>query len=371
MMISGKRRYWRAMLAIVVGGAIVFLVKYYTDVWQKSVSEVLPEVRAVSIKEEKVAVEKEYIGYVTPINAVDVYPYLNGFVSEVMVQGGQNVKVGDELVKIRPEEYIATLEEAKAAEMKAKADFVYAQNYYERIKKAGVKAVSKTEIDNAEAKFEASKGALAQAKAAVEKAEVNLGYTVITATIDGVVGNVELSVGDYITPQNKLFSIVQTDPTRVVFSISDKDYLEEINLSQMFAGEQINLRLSDGSEYEHEGDFKYADNSMDKSTNAIAVYADFTNPDRKLVDNSYVTVIVKRQYSGVVVPKDLVKLVPDGAEVNVADGNVVKPYLVSILNEYGDKYILRNNFGKNLLLVLDKVTVNKDEQKMKILKEGD
>ena len=364
------RRYGRGLAAVAVVVAAIVIVRHVISVRSGREDEVLEEIRAAPIKEISVEAKKQYIGYVTPINEVDVYSYINGFVDEVLVKGGQSVRAGEELVKIKPEEYVAALNEALATEEKAEADFNYAQNYYERMKRAGTKAISQTELDSAEAKYLAAKGNLAQAKAAVERAKINFGYTTIRATINGVIGTVGLSVGDYVSPQKRLFNIVQTDPIRIVFAISDKDYLEENRHEEMFDGEKIKLVLADGNEYEHQGFFEYADNAMDRTTNAIAVYARFANPQEKLVDNAYVTVEVEKQYVGVAVAKDLVTLLPEGAEVNVVvEGDVVKPHITEILTEYEDKYILQNNFKSGDKLVLDKVTVAKEGRKMKVVEE--
>lgn len=369
-MINGEiRRYWRSLLAVIIVVVVMIVVKHYVSSTADGKNGELSEVKVIPITETSIVAEKKYIGYVTPINEVVVYPYISGFISEVLVDGGQKVKVGDELIKIKPEEYIAELNEAIATAESAEADFNYAKNYYERMEKAGVKAVSQTELDNARAKYLAAQGAWKQSEAAIEKARVNLEYTVLKSTIDGVVGAVSLTAGDFVSPQNKLFNIVQTDPMRIVFSISDKDYLAENRHSEMFEGEKISLKLADGSEYQYEGKFAYADNAMDRATNAIAMYADFPNPKKELVDNAYVTVVVSKQYSGVAVAKNLVTLLPEGAEVNVAVGDIVRPHLTEILAEHQDKYIVKNNFKKDEALVIDEVTVGREGQKMKIVEE--
>lgn len=133
-----------------------------------------------------------------------------------------------------------------------------------------------------------------QAKAALAEAQVNYDYTVIRATIDGVVGDVPLSKGDYVSPENVLLTVIQYNPIRVVFSITDKDYLEEAGRPEMFAGETLRLKLADGAVYPQTGTFGYVDNQIDKSTNSIAVYADFANPDKRLVANAYVNVLVEK-----------------------------------------------------------------------------
>lgn len=355
------------MVAVVAAAAGWWFWRYYHSAPSTELSAVSAQVHAVPVVEKTVTVEKKYIGYVTPVNDVEVRPYINGFISEVAVEGGQDLRKGDKLLVIEQSEYKAALDAAEAAAAKAEADFNYARDYYRRIKKAGTKAVSQTETDNAKAQFLSAQAAWAGAKASAEQARVNFGYTVISSTIDGVAGNVALTPGDYVSPQSLLLTVVQTDPMRVVFSISDKDYLEESRKKVMFDGEKIRLRLADGSLYPRAGKFRYSDNKIDRSTNAIAVYADFENPERLLADNAYVTVLVEKQYRGVPVAKDLVNLQSDGSFVYAADGDVVKKHPVEILSEYGNNYVLKNNFAAGMLLVTDKITLRGAERKMDVI----
>ena len=367
---SETRRYGLGLAVVVIIIALAVIIKYAVSGKNISDRQNLVEVSVEPIEEVKVTAKKRYIGYVIPINDVDVYPFISGFVEEIYVQGGQQVKSGDKLLKIKPDEYEAALKEALATEESAKADFDYAEKYYERMEKAGTKAVSVTELENARAKYFAAKGALAQAKAEVDRAQVNLGYTLISATIDGVIGTVGLSQGDYVSPQKQLFSIVQTDPIRIVFAISDKDYLAENKQEKMFDKEKIRLVLADGSRYEHEGFFEYTDNAIDRKTNSIAVYAKFANPQKQLVDNAYVTVEVEKQYTGVAVAKQLVLLEPEGAKVDVVRGDEIKAHMTTILTEDNDKYILQNNFENGDELVIEKSAPTKDGQKVKIIEKG-
>lgn len=231
----------------------------------------------------------------TPVHDVSVRPYISGFVDEIRVKGGSEVKAGDVMVIIDQAEYKAKLDAAKAAVAQAEASFNNSSVYYQRMQKAGARAVSKTELDNAKASFLSAEAALEQAKAALAEAQVNYDYTVIRATIDGVVGDVPLSKGDYVSPENVLLTVIQYNPIRVVFSITDKDYLEEAGRPEMFADETLRLKLADGAVYPQAGTFGYVDNQIDKSTNSIAVYADFANPDKRLVANAYVNVLVEKK----------------------------------------------------------------------------
>lgn len=356
-------------VVLIVAG--YFAWQHYKKMPETAEEAVERTVSAAPLIEREAEVEKNYIGYVTPVHDVSVRPYISGFVDEIRVKGGSEVKAGDVMVIIDQAEYKARLDAAKAAVAQAEASFNNSSVYYRRMQKAGARAVSKTELDNAKASFLSAEAALEQAKAALAEAQVNYDYTVIRATIDGVVGDVPLSKGDYVSPENVLLTVIQYNPIRVVFSITDKDYLEEAGRPEMFADETLRLKLADGAVYPQAGTFGYVDNQIDKSTNSIAVYADFANPDKRLVANAYVNVLVEKKYRGMIVRKDLVYIEPDGSYIYVAGANGVVKTAVDILSEYGNNnYILKNTFTPGESIVLDKMGAGDEGHKFKIVMEG-
>lgn len=321
------------------------------------------------LQPQDVTVEKTYIGYVTPINDVDVIPYISGFLEDVYVEGGQEVAAGDTLIVIRQNEYKARMDAAAAQVLEAQANFNNAQVYYRRIRSAGARAVSKTEVDNAKASYLSAEAQLAAAKADYELAKVNYDYTVIQAPISGIVGNVSLTKGDYVSPSGQpLLSIIQYNPIRVVFSITDKDYLEETGKGGLFAGEKIRLRLADGRIFEQPGTYRFADNQINCSTNSIAVYADFANADKTLIANAYVDVLVERKYTdGILIRQSLVTLAPDGSYVYVVNGNRLDKVRIDIVASVGSDYLVRNGFQKGDRIVLDKVGTIRKDQKIRVV----
>ena len=356
-------------VVLIVAG--YFAWQHYKKMPETAEEAVERTVSAAPLIEQEAEVEKNYIGYVTPVHDVSVRPYISGFVDEIRVKGGSEVKAGDVMVIIDQAEYKARLDAAKAAVAQAEASFNNSSVYYQRMQKAGARAVSKTELDNAKASFLSAEAALEQAKAALAEAQVNYDYTVIRATIDGVDGDVPLSKGDYVSPENVLLTVIQYNPIRVVFSITDKDYLEEAGRPEMFADETLRLKLADGAVYPQAGTFGYVDNQIDKSTNSIAVYADFANPDKRLVANAYVNVLVEKKYRGMIVRKDLVYIEPDGSYIYVAGANGVVKTAVNILSEYGNNnYILKNTFTPGESIVLDKMGAGDEGHKFKIVMEG-
>lgn len=302
-------------------------------------------VAASPIVEQKVQLPKKYIGYVVPINQVDITPYINGFVDEIFVKSGQFVKTGQPLVQIQPDEYIARFEAAKASVAQTSASLNNAKVYYERIKKAGAKAISQSEIDNAQAAFLEALAAYEQAKADVMLAKVNLSYTSIAASIDGLVGYVDLSVGDYIAPAKSLFSIIQTDPIRVVFSIPDKDYLEEKTSGQMFANDVIKLVLSDGKIYDYAGKFAFFDNNINRGTGSVAAYADFRNPNNLLLAGAYVEVdVIKTAQNAVIIKKELMQMKDDENFVYIIRAGRLDTQKVQFLGSTSENYIIKGDF---------------------------
>lgn len=369
--IEEKKSYsWLLTVVLVLALGLGY---YSLDMGKKTITkenqgEDSKTLNVIALKAEAVNVKKSYIGYVTPINEVDVLPYINGFLEDIMITGGQDVKQGDNLLVIKQDEYKANLDAAKAAVLQAEANYANAKVYYERIKKAGPKATSQTEIDNAKASYLSTQAAVAQAKANHALAKVNYDYTLIQAPITGTVGNVSLTKGDYVSPDGKpLFKVIQYDPIRVVFSITDKDYLDEVGQGPLFANEIIKLKLANGEIFTKNGLYKFADNTINRNTNSIAVFADFENADKTLVANAYVDVIVDKTYEdGVLVKQNYILQEADGNYVYVVNGSQLAKIKVYIVATVGTDYLLRNDFKTGDYLIIDDVKGLPKNQKIKI-----
>lgn len=297
---------------------------------------------------QKRVIERKYIGYVTPVHSVFVLPFISGFVGDVRVTGGQRVKKGDVLVVLQQQEYAARLSGAQAAVEQASAALENARSYYNRLTAAGAQAVSAADKDKARAAYLTAKAALSQAKADEALAKVNFDYTIIKATVTGVAGDVSLTKGAYVSPAgDPLFRIIQTSPIRVVFSVSDRDYLnmaDSDGLSDMV----VRLILPNGEAYNQTGALEFTDNAIDRQTNSMAMYALFENPENKLVTNAYVTVLAARTYDDTVaVPQKAVSFSDKGARVQIVNNGVLASKTVDILDQRDDVYIVKNVFAKD------------------------
>ena len=309
---------------------------------------------------QDVEITSQYVGYVTPIHAVELTPNVSGYIDEIWAVGGQTVKQGDNLVMIDQRQYKAQLEAAKAAVTKAQADFNNAESYYHRLQKAGKRAISASDLDDAKAKYLAAKAALSQAKAEKQKAKVLYDYTILQSPIDGVIGNVALTKGNYTAPNGTpLLSIVQFDPIRVMFALSDKEYLAQRQKNPdglLFGDEKIQIRLADNTIYEKLGHFQFADNQIDKSTDSISVFVDFENENRKLVANSYVDILLSQQLKDVfLIRQNFANITSDGVFVYVLNDGKLKRVPLDVVGYYQDFYVVKNKFEKEDFLVVDRI----------------
>lgn len=329
----------------------------------------LPEIAAVRPRGEDITISYTYIGQVEAINMTDIVPYISGYVESIAVEGGAEVKKGDVLAVVKQDEYIDALAAATAELYAANADYTNAQKQFERMQKAGEKAVSKSQMDAAEAAYLSAKGNLEKARAMQSSAQTDLEYTYLKAPFDGQLGNIGLSLGEYISPNSQnLMQLVQKDPIRVVFSVSDKEYLKHLH-NQDSGDLKIRLRLSDGEMYDKEGSIEYASNAVNKATDSLAIYAEFANPDGKLMPNAYVEVFLERTYNNVVlVAKEEVMQRPYGDFIYAVSGGVLQLRKIKILGEYDNQYAIKNDFNQDEYLPIEETDSRLLGQKVAIKK---
>ena len=163
---------------------------------------------------------------------------------------------------------------------------------------------------------------------------------------------------------------------RVVFSISDKEYLDVLyrqGEKNLFADSQIKLQLANGNIYTPTGEFKFTDNMVDKSTGSISIYADFANPNGDLVSGSYVNVQINKEVNnGFWVKQNHVYLTPTETYIYIIRDSQLVKMPVKILSEKNGKYLISENFGTNDYLVIDKITNLSPNTKVKFkINSGD
>ena len=208
------------------------------------------------------------------------------------------MKEGQVLYVIDDERYQAVANQRKADLAAAEAEARRAERYFERMEKADERGITQLERDNAEAAAEKAKAAVLQAKANLVVAEYDLKKTTVFAPISGQIGKSSAHVGDYVAPsKGALAKIVQIDPIRVSFPLTDRAYIAWRQAQREGTDHAFRMRLilPDGSEYDREGTWDFDDNQMSRETASIMMRLRFPNPERLLIPNSYVTLLTDYQ----------------------------------------------------------------------------
>ena len=247
------------------------------------------------VEERAYNLPERYVAHAEAVQEVELLPQVDGYVKEVLFKEGDIVKAGDTLYVLDGERYQAIVNQRKADLEAAEAEKRRADRYFERMEKADERGITQLERDNAEAAADSAKAAVMQAKADLVVAEYDLKKTRIVAPISGQIGKTSAHVGDYVSPSKGALSrIVQIDPIRVSFPLTDRAYVawRSAQLKGSAPDYRLRLLLPDGSEYSGLGEWAFDDNTMSKETATIIMRLKFPNPDRMLIPNSYVTLLV-------------------------------------------------------------------------------
>ena len=275
-----------------------------------------PQVEVAEVIQKDVPIHSEWVGTTDgSVNAV-IRAQVTGYLHKRPYTEGSFVKKGTTLFELDPSKFRASLDQAQGDLAKAKAQLLKTKQDVARdtpLAKQG--AVSQKELDDSIQAYEAAKGMTASAKASVEQANLNLGWTRIIAPIDGVVGIAKAQIGDLIESNSELTSMSTVDPIRVYFPISEQDYLgaaekiqqryKERERGEEYGGVQLELILGGEKVYPHKGQFYLVDRQVDVKTGTIRVAALFPNPNNLLRPGQFARVraVTKTREKALLVPQ--------------------------------------------------------------------
>lgn len=274
-----------------------------------------PQVRVETLQLQPQAISSELSGRILAPRTAEVRARVAGVVLKRVYREGSDVKQGDVLFLIDPAPFKADHDSARATLAKAQATLYQARLQEQRYRElVDDKAVSRQEYDNAKASFLQADAEVAAAKAALERARLNLSYATVTAPIAGRIGRAQVTEGALVG-QNEttpLATIQQLDPIHADVTQSTRELnnlrraLRAGELQQVGDGQaRATLIQDDGSAYPLAGKLLFSDISVDPSTNQITLRSEFPNPDLDLLPGSYVRVRLEQavQPQGLSVPQ--------------------------------------------------------------------
>lgn len=256
----------------------------------------------------------EATGNTAPIKNVDLVARVQGFLQTIDYQDGTFVKEGTTLFTIEPETYKLKLDQAQAAEAGAQASLRQAEADFKRQSDLVQKmAVSQATLDSSTSARDNAQANLQQAQANTKLAQVNYGYTKVTAPFDGIVSTHLVSVGELVgvSSPTQLATIVAMDPIYVNFNVNEQDVLRiraEAARRGMTPADIKSLPIEVGLQtetgYPHEGQLDYAAPTVNQSTGTLAVRGVVPNDKRVLLPGYFVRVRIPldRQKDALLVP---------------------------------------------------------------------
>ncbi len=274
-----------------------------------------PAVTVVEVASQDVAPTQSYTGRVTAIDKVDLIARVPGFIVKQNFEEGTRVDQGELLFQLEQAPYEASLDEAKGTLEASEGEAKLAE--LERDRQATLverQVVAQAVLDNAEASFAKANGDTLRSQGLVKQAELNLGYTAISAPFAGRIGVAQYSEGAYVGPDSGTLAVlVSQDPIYVAFPAPAREVLAI--QKQQLAGERegaeitFALKLADGTAYDQAGTFSFADVEVNPGTDSIEIRGTFPNADGLLIDQALVTVLVQTEAAKptLVVPQEAVQ----------------------------------------------------------------
>lgn len=292
---------------------------------RESLAPVMPAVNvtAYTTVEKIVNNPKSYVALVEAINSVDVVAKVSGSLDKVNFEEGGFVKKDEPLFVIDKERYQAQYDLAKAQLESAKANLTKTERDFNRQRKLSSKNIaSKATFDSAESAYLQAKASVAQSEANLALAKIDLDNTEVKAYIDGQIGKTKVTVGNYINVSGEpLARVVQINPIRIAFSITDKEYLEMKALGEQNLQDfEVNIELANGEIYKEKMEKVFANNEINLGTATVAVYADIKNDRGLLKPGAYVNMYITAAN-----PKKKI-IIPEKAIVQ--DNEVSKVYVI-------------------------------------------
>jgi membrane fusion protein (multidrug efflux system) len=336
---------------------------------------VLPLVTVTAVTEEDINPPAEYVGHVEAIQAVELRARVKGYLERVNFKEGSDVREKDLLFLIEQAPYRARVEANKARVEQEKANLEKAHQYLKRVKSVRTGGVAEKVLDDAVTDELHARAKVEEEKANLELSEIDLGYTEVRAPIRGRIGSTSFTRGNLVEPDSgPLARIVQLDPIRVTFSVSERnlaavkaafgDSLQDKKSRTIV----IRIKVPGIGIFKNTGHVDFVENEVDAATGTIAVRAVFENHDGLLVPGQYVTVLVSQDRGTrmPVVPQEAVQEEREGRYVLIVDmNNMVVKRPITMGPSIGAKWAVKEGLTGGEMVIIQGIQKVKPGQSVK------
>lgn len=376
MKIKMSRKQAAILILLIITVPIIYnkTSSYIAGLIQKRAMMMPKEVVVDSPKSEEASITAEATGRVEAKYSVDVIARVPGFLIKKYFKEGDFVKQGQLLFQIDPREYQIQVNNSAATVNQYNALYTNAQQELNRAN-ALVKEdlISRSDVDSSLAARNQNKALLDAARQQLELARVNLSYTNIKSPIDGRIGKVNITVGNYVTATSgSLVNISSTSPVYVAFSLKSADFIKLLKATNKDLKQaQVKVQFEGGKWYEEIGKIDFVDNQIDKNSNSIALRAVFENKIGWLTPGTYMKVelIAPQKVTYMTVPQASTK----GDAMSgyyvwaVKDGKAVRKD-IEVSDSINNNWIVESGLEKDDVIVVSGIqNINSEGQNLKII----
>lgn len=311
-----------------------------------------PAVTVGEVGEEMVQRQFTATARVVAKYRVDVLARISGYLTKSYFNEGDYVKAGQLLFEIEPQEYQFAATKAKASLDNAQAQYAYYQKqlarYQELVKQD---YVARSDYDSILSQRDAYRAQMENAKSAYRDAQRNLGYTKVKSPVNGRVGIISVTVGNYVSMNSGALTTINSyEPMYVTFPLESKDYAELVRIDKSAnINRDVEFIFSSGEKYKFKGVQNFHDNKIDETTGTITMRATFPNPDDSLIQGDFGRVILysKSKDSVPVVPQIATMENQEGRYVYILDkDNKPKMSYIKTMGEIDGKWIVTSGVQK-------------------------
>ena len=369
----------RKQLAVIILLIIIVPIIYnktsgfIIGVLQKQAMRMPKEVVVDNPHMEQVNVSAESTGIVEAQYSIDVIARVSGFLLKKYFKEGDFVKKGQLLFQIDPREYQLSVNNSRAAVNQYQALYTNAQQEWHRAN-ALVKEdlISRSDVDSSLAARNQNRALLDSANQQLELAKVNLSYTSIRSPIDGRIGKVNITEGNYVTATSgSLVNVASVSPVYVSFSLKGDDFVKLLKASDKFKDVEVKVQFGDGSWYDKVGTVNFVDNKIDKDSGSVQMRATFDNEKGWLVPGAYMKVklTAPKTVEFMTVPQACAKGdAMSGYYVWAVQDNKAVRKDIKVSDDINNNWIVEDGLNKSDVIVVSGIqNVAAEGQKLKII----
>jgi membrane fusion protein (multidrug efflux system) len=314
-----------------------------------------------------VPVHAEWVATLEGYVNAQIQPQVSGYLISQNYKEGSYVHKGDVLFEIDPRPFQAALDQAKGQLAQARAQLYLADvNVKRDTPLVKERAIAQSQLDTETAAQMQAQAAIQAAEAAVEQAQLNLEFTSVRSLVDGIAGIATSQMGNLVSPGTVLTTVSKVDPIRVYLPISEQEYLQftskllknssSSDLLRASDSPALDLILSDGSAYPHKGQVIFTDRQVDPQTGTIRVVAAFPNPGNVLRPGQFgrVRALLGVRRGAVLVPQRCVTELQGTYEVAVvAAQNSISIRKVKVGDRVGSLWVIDEGLAPGEEVVSD------------------